>query len=168
MTKKSFFLVALASAVSFVENLFKENGAVSNVEHSIAKFGDAVVNEYKVLAGNPTIVLAADWFVKIAEGIDPALTPLISGIELEFPKIVSIATGVVAEVSKPESQQLVDGLSAIAKTKAANSVLGSNILGGIAAAVNAYVVSNNATELPPVTDAQLITAAQLVHAQVQA
>lgn len=162
----NFFETLFEGAIEDIEKIFKDgNAVIISTEHQIALFGNAVVNEFKSLEGNPTIILAADFFVKIAEGIDPGLTPLISGIELEFPKIVNIATGVLGEVQKPESEQLSDALTAISATKAANSVLGSNILGGISAAVSAYVATNNATSVTVPTDAQLISGAQVIHVQ---
>lgn len=162
----NFFQTIEDEAVKIVDDLLgKAAPEIKSIESNISKFGNVVVNEYKKLAANSEVALAAEWFVGIAEGIDPALTPLISGIELEFPKIVNIATGVLGEVAKPLGQQLGDGLTAIAATKAANSVLGSNILGGLNAAIQNYVITNNATTVLPASDAQLITAAQVVHLQ---
>lgn len=162
----NFFENAFEAAKTFVEKLFGEaEKEIIPIEQSIAKFGNAVINEYKSLAANPEVQLLAGWFVKIAEGIDPALTPIISGIELEFPKIVSVATGVIDETGKPVEQQLGDGLTALGKIKALNTTLGANVLGGINAAVQAYVINNNATDVAPATDSQLIVAAHIVHAQ---
>lgn len=164
-TTPSFFTKALSSAIAWLKKEFgTAEKTVQSIEYSIAKFADAVVNEYKVLAANPEIKLLADWFIKIAEDIDPALTPLISGIELVFPKIVSISTGVVAETQKPIEQQLGDGLTALENLKGIKGTYYANVLGGINTEVQNYVISNNATELPAVTDAQLITTAQAIHA----
>lgn len=164
---ENFFEKALDSAVAFVEKLFKgAKSDVASIEASIAKFGNSVVNEYKTLAANPTIELAAEWFIKIAEAIDPDLVPLISGIELEFPKLVSIATGVLTEIEKPIGEQLADGLAALEKITGLNVILGANAKGGISAAVQNYVLTNNATTLTVATPAQLITAAQVVHQQL--
>ena len=97
-TNESFFQKIEDEAVKIVNDLFGSGGEVATIESSIAKFGNAVVNEYKSLSTDPKVIATADFFVKIAEGIDPALTPLISGIELAFPKIVNVATGVLSEV----------------------------------------------------------------------
>jgi hypothetical protein len=166
-TNENFFQKIEDEAVKIVEGIFgKVENTVIPIEQSISKFGNSVVNEFKTLSVNPEVATMADWFVKIAEGIDPALTPIISGIELAFPKIVNIATGILGEINKPVKDQLSDGLTAIENTKAANSTLGANILGGINAAVQAYAISNNATSMTPVSDSQLIVAAHIVHAQV--
>jgi hypothetical protein len=166
-TNENFFQKIEDEAVKIVDDIFgKAEGAIIPIEQSISKFGNAVVNGYKTLAANPEVATLAGWFVTIAEGIDPALTPIISGIELAFPKIVNIATGVLGEINKPVKEQLSDGLTAIENTKALNTTLGANILGGINAAVQAYVVTNNATSMAPVSDSQLIVAAHIVHAQV--
>jgi hypothetical protein len=167
-TPENFFEKIFEGAVSDVEKLFgsSEAGtAIITIEHKISLFGNDAVNEYLKLSGNPEIKLAAQWFINIAEGIDPALVPFISGIELEFPKIVNTATGVLGEINKPESQQLADGLTAITNIHAVSSVLGSNVKGGINAAIQKFVVSNNATKVQPATDAQLIVSSQIVHAQ---
>jgi len=158
---ENFFQKIEDEAVKIVDGIFGENGELKTIEQSIGKFSDAVVNEFKSLEGNPE----ADFFVKIAEGIDPALTPLISGIELAFPKILNIATNVSAEVDKPVVQQIQDAKTAINSQKAANVTLGSNTLGGIASAVSAFVFDNNATSLNAVTPSQLITAQQVIHSQ---
>jgi hypothetical protein len=162
---ENFFQKIEDEAVKIVDGIFGENGELKTIEQSIGKFSDAVVNEFKSLEGNPEVVSTADFFVKIAEGIDPALTPLISGIELAFPKILNIATNVSAEVDKPVVQQIQDAKTAINSQKAANVTLGSNTLGGIASAVSAFVFDNNATSLNAVTPSQLITAQQVIHSQ---
>jgi hypothetical protein len=164
-TNENFFQKIEDDAVKIVHDLFGSGGEVATIESSIAKFGNAVVNEYKKLSSDPKVIATADFFVGIAESIDPGLTKLISGIELAFPKIVNVATGVLGEVNKPVPEQLTDGVAAIANIKAANSTIGSNVLGGIASAVSAFVFSNNATELNPATDSQIITAQQVVHQQ---
>ena len=164
-TNESFFQKIEDEAVKIVNDLFGSGGEVATIESSIAKFGNAVVNEYKSLSTDPKVIATADFFVKIAEGIDPALTPLISGIELAFPKIVNVATGVLSEVDKPIPQQLSDGVTALGTIKGLNATLGANTLGGIASAVSAYVFDNNATTLTAATPSQIITAQQIVHAQ---
>jgi len=162
----NFFEDAFESAKAWVEEeLGIAESKIVPIEQSIAKYGNAVVNEFKILEANPKIQLLADWFVKIAEAIDPGLTPLIQGIELEFPKIVSIATGVVGEVSKPIEEQLGDGLTALTNITAANSTIGSSIKGGISAAIQAFAINNNPETVAPATDSQLIVAAHLVHSQ---
>lgn len=163
---ENFFENLFEGAITDVKKLLGEGETeVLTIEHKISIFGNSVVNEYRKIAANPEVATLADWFVKIAEGIDPALTPLISGIELQFPKIVNIATGVLGEIDKPIGEQLGDGLAKIESTKVASEVLGSNVLGGINAAVQDFVISNNATSVQPATPAQLITASQVVHAQ---
>lgn len=163
-TSNNFFESLFNSAKTWLESFFsKAENAVAPIEKSIADFGNAVVNEYKALASNPTVELAADWFIKIAENIDPALTPLISGIELEFPKLVTVVTKGITEIEKPLNQQLGDGLTALSTVKGINGTLYANALGGISAAVQNYVITNNATTVGVVPASQLITAAQIVH-----
>lgn len=164
-TTQNFFEKIEYESVLIVNDIFGSSGEVATIESSIAKFSDAVVNGFKAISANPTVINTAEFFVTIAESIDPALTPLISGIELAFPKIVNIATGITEEVSKTVPVQLADGLAKISAIKATNSVIGSGVLGNIASAVSAYVFSNNATTLSPVTDSQIITAQQVVHTQ---
>lgn len=164
---ENFFQKIEDEAVVIVDALFgkKAEGVIVSIEANISKFGNAVVNEFKALEANPTIDLAAEWFVKIAEGIDPGLTPLISGIELEFPKIINFVTGVLGEVAKPVNAQLSDGLNALQTVKAINGTVYAGALGTINAAVQEYVISNNATTVQPATASQLLTSAVIVHAQ---
>lgn len=165
-TNENFFEKAFESAITFVE---KEFGGVEkkvvSIEGSIAKFGNAVVNEYKVIAANPEVQLLAGWFVKIAESIDPALTPLISGIELQFPKIVTMVTNVTSEVEKPIEQQLGDGLTALEKVKGIDGTVYAGALGTINASVQNYIVTNNATAVAQATPSQLLATAYVVHEQ---
>lgn len=130
-TPPSFFQAIEGEAVKIVDALFgsKIEGEIVSIESNISKFGNAVVNEFKIIAANPTVDLAAEWFVNIAEGIDPALTPLISGIELEFPKILNFVTGALGEINKPLGQQTSDGLTKLQTLKGINGTIYAGALG---------------------------------------
>jgi hypothetical protein len=149
-------------------NLFTNE--VPAIEHKIAKFADTVTNDLKAALDNPAVQAVLSTLESIAETIDPQLTPMIQGLNLEIPKILNFVTGVTsvidAEAAKPVEQQILDALEKLKIIKADTSTgaaVYAGILGTISTAIQHYVTQNNGILATP---AQLITSAQAVHAAV--
>jgi hypothetical protein len=154
-TTESFFQKVWDTVVS----IFKH---ATPIEQSIAKFANAVTNKIKSLQSNETVQFLESGLITIAESIDPALTPMISGLELELPKILNVVTNVTGEISKPVNEQVDDAVTAITNIKGINSTIYAGILGAIAPAITNFVNTNNGIVVDP---AQLIIAQQVVHTQ---
>lgn len=150
----------------FFINLFKKEVPV--IEQSIAKFADAVTNNLKTVVDSDGFNKVLNGLEAAAETVDPALTPMIQGLNLEIPKILNLVTGVTAaidaEVQKPIEEQALDALKKLKIIKADTSTgqaVYAGAQGTISAAVQHYITSNNSILATP---AQLITSGQAAHA----
>lgn len=169
-TSLNFFQKVLA----WVENIFTE---IPTIEQYIATFADQVANKLKTL--EPTIEAIANFLendlVPIAETIYPALTPMISGLQLEIPKIIkavvntgNIATSIAGEAIKPEAQQVADALSALQASKLASGTISTvqaayaGAVTTLATAISGFVTSNNSIVA---TAADLLSTQVAVHAK---
>lgn len=160
-TSPNFFQKCLA----WVENIFDE---APTIERSIAKFADEVTNKIKVLEPTAEAIgtFLENELVPIAEAIDPALTPMISGLELALPKTINTVSNVVGAISniaaEPESEQVAQGLSAIQNLKGVDGTIYGNVLGAISTSIANFVTTNNGIVA---TTADLISTQQAVHSQ---
>src|ERR1700753_2805455 len=139
-----------------IENLFKK---ATTIEQDIATFANNVVNKLVALQGNQTVQFLESDLVTIAESINPALTPMISGIELELPKILTIIKGGVAEASKTDSEQLNDFITYIETLKGITGTVYAGLLGTLNAAVQNYITSNAGIVVAP---SKLLATGQVV------
>lgn len=138
---------------------------LGKLSKDIATLGNVVANELK---NGKYVQLIEGGILSIATGINPALGALVSGIELQLPKIVDkvtgTATGVNAEVTKTPIEQADDlakyleGIKSVSKTGFANTI------GGINAMVQEYATMNTGTIVAE--PAHLIASAQVIHADV--
>lgn len=151
---EGFFQKVLDAFVS----IFKK---AKTIEQKIAEFADKLVNGVKTFQANPTVQFFESGIVKIAESVDPALIPLISGIELALPKILSVIQTGTDEINKPEQEQLNDFVAYLQKIKGINGTVYAGLLATLNAAIQKYITDNNGIIA---TDAQVITAGQAAHA----
>lgn len=128
------------------------------IEQHIATFVDKTVNFLKT---DPTAVFIENGLVTIAETVNPALTPMIQGLELEIPKILHLVSNGELEAAKPIGQQAEDLLAYLSKLKNGSSSVYAGILATINAAIQYYVTSNNGIVSSP---AQLLATGQVNHA----
>lgn len=150
---------------SIVDFFSKE---LPSIEQSVAKFGNALTNQIKAIENNTDLQAVLTGIATLAEAIDPALVPMVQGLELEVPKILNLVTGVVdtvdAEVLKPLSQQVIDALTKLKIIKASPSTgaaIYAGAVGTISTAIQHYITTNNGILATP---SQLITSAQAAHA----
>jgi hypothetical protein len=156
--------------MSTTENFFQrawawvtgEFTAAEDAAKKIADFANKLVDEIKGLEANPTVQAIGSAAISIAEGIDPALTPLINGLELELPKIFTAIGNVDTEVNKTEDEQLKDFLAYLGTIKGLPTIYAGQ-LATLSAAIQAFLANNSGVANTP---AQLITASQVVHASV--
>lgn len=157
----------MSTTKNFFERAFDwikaEFAAAETIEQKIAAFADAVINKVKTLQASETVQFLENGIVSLAESIDPALTPMISGIELELPKILNVATGITDEISKPVADQVADAVTKLQTIKGINGTAYAGLLGTANAMVQNYVTSNNGIVA---TAAQLLAAGQAVHGAI--
>lgn len=176
-TSTNFFQRAIQAIKDFFSGAETE---AKTIEEHIANFSDEVANEIKKLT--PTAEAIASFAEKdllpIAESVAPGiLKPLIAGLELELPKIITavvntgnIAGEVSAEASKPIEQQAADALSALQKSKPATDDITAKVayagaVNTIAAAVSGFVTANNGIAA---TEAELLSTQSAVHQHANA
>lgn len=148
-------------------------GAAKNaptIETKIVQFADAVTDKLKDIASSDLAKFLGSGIVELAEAIDPALIPLISGIENYLPKLIGLITGVRLivdeEGAKTITEQLQDAVTALQNIKTDDEVVYAGNLATINAGISNYVISNNAVELGigVPAPAQLLAAGQVIHA----
>lgn len=105
------------------------------IENKILDFADTVTNDIKVISESD-LPKYLEGLATVAEAVDPALTPLISGLELYIPKAVGLITGVLGDISA--------AIKALQAVKPVDSVVYAGNLGTLKAAISNYVLSNNA------------------------
>lgn len=149
----------------WVVNLFKKE--IPSIEQKIAQFGNVVTNEIKAIESNADVQKVLNALPALAEAIDPALVPMIQGLELEIPKILNFVTGVITdidnEIVKPVEQQVVDALTKLKIIKASPSTgeaIYTGAMGTISTAVQHYVTTNNGILA---TTSQLLISSQGAH-----
>jgi hypothetical protein len=157
MSTESFFQKALNALLSIFKNAPDE---IKTIEDAIVAFADKVTN---VIKNNPSAVATLESLAAIAEGIFPALVPLVNGLELEIPNLMKIISNGAIELSEPLAKQEADFLTWLASVKAGNPVIYAGIPTSINAAIQAYITNNSGTILTP-TPTQLLASSIAVHA----
>ncbi|MFI5157690.1 MAG: hypothetical protein ACHQF4_02430 [Sphingobacteriales bacterium] len=153
-TTPSFFVKIENEIVS----LFHKEETIAQ---KIATFANNLVNELKGLQANKTVQFLESGIVAVAESVDPALTPLISGIELELPKIVTLVSNGAAILNDTAQGQVNTLAEYLEKLKGINGTVYAGILATLSAAIQAFITNNAGIAA---TDSQLIVAGQAVHA----
>jgi hypothetical protein len=105
------------------------------IENKILDFADTVTNDIKAISESD-LPKYLETLATVAESIDPALTPLISGLELYIPKAVGLITGVLGDISA--------AIKALQSVKSVDAVVYAGNLGTLKAAISNFVLSNNA------------------------
>lgn len=128
----------------------------------IAVFGDKVANELK--NGNLVHLLEGGINI-IATGINPALGALVSGFELQLPKIVDRVTGVAtdinAETTRTPLEQSDDLAKYLSGLKGLSGTAFANTVAGLNAIAQEYATMNTGTIVAkPV---ELIASAHIIH-----
>lgn len=136
-----------------------EVSKAQTIEQSIAKFATKVVDELKT---NPEVILVEDGLIAVATAVDPALVPMIKGLELELPNILTIISNGAVELAKPLPYQAKDVLAWLNKVEGNSKSVFAGILAAINGAVQYFTTSNNGIEATP---GQLIATGQVMHAQ---
>lgn len=157
---KSFF----AKAWDFIKKEFgfaeDEAGKLSK---DIATLGNQIANELK---NGKLVPLLEGSIQTIAQAINPALGALVSGLELQLPKIVDkvtgVATAVGAEVTKAPAEQADDLDKYLTGLKSISGTAYANAIGGLNAVVQEYATMNTGTIVAE--PAHLIASAQIIHA----
>ena len=150
--------------------LIGEAKALPTIEQSIANFADKVANDIKKFTAPGSV---GDYLLtgltEVAKIIDPALVPLIAGIENYIPKVIALITGVGSavgvEAGKTVEQQLEEGIAALENIKGIDGTVYAGLLATIQASLANYVHTNNAVAIgsvaPPAS--QLLAIGQAVH-----
>lgn len=140
----------------FVED---EAGKLSK---DIALLGNEIANELK--NGNLVKVIEGA-LPAIAGAINPALVPLVSGLELQLPKLIDKITGVAqavgTEITRTPAQQADDLAKYLEGLKGVSNTGFANAVGGINAIVQEYATENTGTIVAE--PAHLIASAQVIH-----
>lgn len=149
--------------------LTNEAKNVPTIEHSIVTFADTVTNDLKTMESSKVAQYIETGLVAVAQAIDPALVPLIQGIENYIPKLIALvadADSVIdAEASKTLNQQATDGLAAIQGLKETDAAVYAGNLATVQLGISNYVTSNNIDtlgEAPALSS--LISVGQAIHA----
>lgn len=162
------------SLATFFANIIKfltgEVEKIPSIEKTITTFADKVTNDLKVLTGSDLFKYLEEGIIDVAKVIDPALVPLIAGIENYIPKAIALIGGIDStidtEAGKTVQQQASDALQAIQSLKGVDVVVYSGKVGTLATCISNYVLTNNAVETgviaPPA--GTLLSVQQVIHA----
>jgi len=155
---------------SIIKFLTGEVEKIPTIEKKIVTFADKVTNDLKKIEGSDLFKYLEVGILEAAKIIDPALVPLIAGIENYIPKVIALISGVDdaidAEASKTIEQQAADGLKKIQSLTGIDAVVYAGKIGTLATCISNYVLTNNAVETGVIAPSAgtLLSVQQVVHA----
>lgn len=153
-----------AKVWDFFKGLFdKAETEAQILSKDIAKYGNVIANELK---NGKLVPLLEGALQTTATAINPALGSLVSGLELQLPKLIDKITGVAAaagvETTKTPAEQEADLATYLQGLKGISGTAYANAIGGISAVVQEYATMNTGTIVAD--PAHLIVSSQVIHA----